>query len=89
MVQFNQTIDKLCAVPAIDTFIQSFNQTVGLFAYRLKPMPTGTDSNNNQGVQGMQQFLQPLTATPAIQIPKGLNKEFAFVQVLYPNTYDL
>lgn len=87
--QFNETIDKLCAVPAIDTFIHSFNQAVGLFAYRLKSMPTGSASTSNQGVQGMQQFLQPLTATPAIQTAKGLNKGFAFVQVLYPDLYNL
>lgn len=87
--QFNDTIEKLCAVPAIETYILSFNQRIGLFACRLKAMVKDITGDNNEGVKGMQKFLQPLTATLSIETPEELNNGFTFVQILYPYPYNL
>ena len=87
MIQLNQSISKLCAVPEIHQFVRSFQQQVGLFSYRIKD--DENTGNSNQAIQGMQQFFQPLKAIPVIQTTKSLDENFDFVQVLYPNEYEL
>lgn len=87
--QLNEAISKLCAVPAIDTFIQSFNQNVGLFAYRLKPMSAVEKEQDNKAMEAIRDFLLPLSAIPMIQTDKGLDKGFVFVQMMYPDVYYL
>lgn len=86
--QINDTIKRLEEVKKIDSFINSFNERIGLFACRVKN-PSNQSMTHNVAIQGMQQFMRPSHNIASLKVDNLLNHGFTFIQLVYPQAFIL
>ena len=84
--QMEEVAKLLIEVPAIQSYIKTFNERIALFSWR---DPSQDEKPANIAEQSMEQFGLPLQYISNITTLKVLNNGFKLVQQLYPSIYNL
>ena len=84
--QMEEVAKLLIEVPAIQSYIKTFNERIALFSWR---DPSQDEKPANIAEQSMEQFGLPLQFISNITTLDVLDNGFKFVQQLYPSVYNL